>query len=329
MNRSRLILFTIFLCLLCLSETTGQYRPRRRRTRTPQPRSRREQQEQPRKTTLRNKNSVEFSLIYDFSIQAIPSELSFTTPIPQTIPNRQEIHQVEYSEEPTRIFDENGTKYAEFVFRKPPNQFRLEIKVKATLLKYDLATARKKDKEQLPKEEDPNQFLIDEKYIEKNAPLIEEVAQKIEGSTQTAIVRKLYDYVVNNVQYVDFKQEKGAVKTLQKKQGACTEYSDSFVALCRAKGIPARVVKGYVSEVLFSPQHAWAEVYFKEYGWVPFDLTYGDIEDKSVRDRNFENLKPIYVYLTHTRNDEILDRAISISGYMLGEVNVNQSIEFK
>jgi len=329
MNRSRLILFTIFLCLLCLGETTGQYRPRQRRPRTPQPRPKREQQEQPRKTTLRNKNSVEFNLIYDFSIQAVPSELSFTTPIPQTIPDRQEIHEVEYSEEPTRIFDKSGTKYAEFVFRKPPNQFRLEIKVKATLLRYDLATARKKDKEQLPEDEDPNQFLMDEKYIEKNSPLIEQAAQKIEGSTQTAIVRKLYDYVVNNVQYVDFKQEKGAVKTLQKKQGACTEYSDLFVALCRAKGIPARVVKGYVSEVVFLPQHAWAEVYFKEYGWVPFDLTYGDVEQKPLRDRNFENLKPIYVYLTHTRNDEILDRAISISGYMLGEVNVNHSIEFK
>ena len=43
--------------------------------------------------------------------------------------------------------------------------------------------------------------------------------------------------------------------------------------MLRAKGIPARVVAGE----MFDEQgtaHAWAEVYYDEYGWVTYDPTF-------------------------------------------------------
>jgi len=46
-----------------------------------------------------------------------------------------------------------------------------------------------------------------------------------------------------------------------------------MVALCRAKGIPARSVYGYVTNYYNTTRHAWVEVYSKKYGWVPFDPT--------------------------------------------------------
>ncbi|MEM7343951.1 MAG: transglutaminaseTgpA domain-containing protein [Chloroflexota bacterium] len=68
-------------------------------------------------------------------------------------------------------------------------------------------------------------------------------------------------------------------------RGFCEQYVTSFVVMARSLGIPARLTTGYGSgdynpvtnyyEVQFSDAHSWAEVYFPEYGWVPFDPTPG------------------------------------------------------
>lgn len=67
--------------------------------------------------------------------------------------------------------------------------------------------------------------------------------------------------------------------------GGCDQFASAFVVLARMNGIPARVVTGYAPgdynpftgyyEILASHAHAWAEVYFANYGWVAFDPTPG------------------------------------------------------
>lgn len=69
------------------------------------------------------------------------------------------------------------------------------------------------------------------------------------------------------------------------KEGICEQYVTALVVMARSLGIPARLVGGYGSgqynsltgyyEVRASDAHSWAEVYFPEYGWVPFDPTPG------------------------------------------------------
>ncbi len=67
------------------------------------------------------------------------------------------------------------------------------------------------------------------------------------------------------------------------KAGDCKEFASSFVMLCRASGIPAKLVSGYTPgdfnpasgkrDVKLKNAHAWGEIYFPNYGWVPFDST--------------------------------------------------------
>ena len=67
------------------------------------------------------------------------------------------------------------------------------------------------------------------------------------------------------------------------KHGYCTYYASSMVALVRCIGIPARYVEGYVLpsspesgttyRVTNQQAHAWAEVYFEGFGWIPFEPT--------------------------------------------------------
>ena len=67
------------------------------------------------------------------------------------------------------------------------------------------------------------------------------------------------------------------------KQGYCTYYASAMTILVRSVGIPARYVEGYILpskpvsgnsyEVTNKEAHAWVEVYFEGFGWIPFEPT--------------------------------------------------------
>jgi transglutaminase superfamily protein len=50
-----------------------------------------------------------------------------------------------------------------------------------------------------------------------------------------------------------------------------------LVALCRARGIPARMVSGYGLYAVAPFFHYWAEVHLRHHGWVPVDFLCADI----------------------------------------------------
>jgi transglutaminase-like putative cysteine protease len=103
-------------------------------------------------------------------------------------------------------------------------------------------------------------------------------------------VKAIYNYVVDNIEY-DYDKLKrqqnrepsdryGAIQTNALKKGVCEDYSDLFVTLCRASGIPAIVVEGfsYERDGQFPQEktaHSWVEAYIPEYGWLQVDPTWG------------------------------------------------------
>lgn len=171
-HKTALAIVSVLVLALVLTDLNAQT-SRRRRTAPPrtQPPAR-QTQEKPRQKALGDKNNVEFTIAYDFQIQAVPTELKFIAPIPRTTPDRQEILDIKYSHEPARVFEKDGTKYAEFIFRKPPNELRLEMNIKATLFRFDLAAAKKHQGQPVENLADPNTFLRNEKYIEGDSPRI-------------------------------------------------------------------------------------------------------------------------------------------------------------
>jgi hypothetical protein len=52
----------------------------------------------------------------------------------------------------------------------------------------------------------------------------------------------------------------------------CQLGSALLVALCRAKGIPARIISGYLLYSVSPAYHYWVEVWVDARGWVPLDL---------------------------------------------------------
>lgn len=89
-------------------------------------------------------------------------------------------------------------------------------------------------------------------------------------------VNQNMDYDLSLVQ----KENLTASWVLKNRKGVCTEYTSLFVALMRSLGIPSREVSGiaFTDSDMFVEGwdfHSWAEVYFPNKGWVPFDPTYG------------------------------------------------------
>jgi len=277
-------------------------------------------------------NTVDLDLSYDFFVPGKTFRISFIVILPQTIPGKQKILSIKYSPKPSRIFHENGNRYAEFVFVKLGKRMKVDISIRAELLRYDLLTAIEKREQDFFEGPGFKDFLKQEKYIDKNDPQIQEIAESIEGQTEVGIVKNIYNYVIDNLEYtLHGKKDWGAVKALQQKKGDCTEYSDLFVAICRAKNIPARVVTGYTMRFdTDSSKHNWAEVYLQKYGWVPFDPSGGDVENFIFRNRAFDRMRPVYLYLTNVRSDEILNN-YHFARYMYwgDRTRFKDSIEFK
>lgn len=71
-------------------------------------------------------------------------------------------------------------------------------------------------------------------------------------------------------------------------RGYCVHISHATVYLLRAIGIPSRIATGYLTDLSqskdghillrMSDRHAWAEVYFEGYGWIPFDTQPRQVE---------------------------------------------------
>lgn len=136
-----------------------------------------------------------------------------------------------------------------------------------------------------PTNEALNNNLKESEYWQISDPRIKELA------TNLKTPRAIYDYVSTNLKYNSARvqpniQRLGAVSALTDPTNAiCMEFTDLFVALSRAAGIPAREVEGFaytenpdiqplglVADVL----HSWPEYYDKDKGvWIPVDPTWG------------------------------------------------------
>ncbi|MGB6882091.1 MAG: transglutaminase-like domain-containing protein [Microgenomates group bacterium] len=127
--------------------------------------------------------------------------------------------------------------------------------------------------------------LAESEYWQVNDPQIKDLA------TRLATPEAIYNFVTNNLSYSYDRvqpnvQRYGAKNALLNSSDAiCMEFTDLFIALARAAGIPAREVNGFaytenpeiqplslVADVL----HSWPEYWDQERkAWIPVDPTWG------------------------------------------------------
>ncbi|MCM2250783.1 MAG: transglutaminase-like domain-containing protein [Ramlibacter sp.] len=115
---------------------------------------------------------------------------------------------------------------------------------------------------------EPGMWLGPQRNIESDHPLIAEAAAPLRRPTSRESALEAYRWVASRMTYTGYlSEDSGALIAFRTRRGDCTEYSSLLVALCRACGVPARRVGGYVSDRSIAPRpsdfHDWAEVWIE------------------------------------------------------------------
>ena len=173
--------------------------------------------------------------------------------------------------------DNDGNWLAQY-YLSPSQNLNIDVKGKA---KINLTP-----KEEGITNQQINEYLKPKPYWEADNPKIKDLAQQLRSP------EAIYNYVVRNLTY-DYsgvsanKTRLGAVSVLKTPDAAvCLEFTDLFIAISRAAGIPAREIDGFaytqntkerplslVKDIL----HAWPEYYdFNTKTWVMVDPTWGN-----------------------------------------------------
>ncbi len=137
-------------------------------------------------------------------------------------------------------------------------------------------------------------YTAADKYWEKDNPQIVTRLEEILGDNPNLSTEEkaklIFQFVVNHLKYDSSRlkdndiERLGAVTALNNPESAvCMEFTDLFIALARAAGIPARELDGYAytANTALRPLsltkdilHAWPEYWNEKRGWVMVDPTW-------------------------------------------------------
>lgn len=192
--------------------------------------------------------------------------------------NYQDIFINDIYPKPSNVYkDKDGNWLA--TYSLSPSQ-KLDITVKAYAKIYP------SPKEENLSDADRENYLKQQSYWETDNPEIRRLANSLKTPSN------IYNYVVSKLSYnynkvVNGNERQGAKKALANPDFAvCLEFTDLFVALSRALGIPARSIEGYaytensklrplslVKDIL----HSWPEYYDdSKKTWIMVDPTWGN-----------------------------------------------------
>lgn len=163
-------------------------------------------------------------------------------------------------------------------------KYRMSGDEKITVKVSGKAKISYKPRQERLSDEQRKLFLKEDSYWETKNPQILKLAKELKTP------KNIYDYVVANLNYdsdrvKETQVREGASGVLKNKKSAvCLEFTDLFIALARAAGIPARAVEGYANTTntasrplsLFKDVlHSWPQYYDTQQSrWIMVDPTW-------------------------------------------------------
>lgn len=165
--------------------------------------------------------------------------------------------------------------------------------------------------------------------LDRNAPhmavstYVQEMADKVCGAETNPAVqaRQLLQHVIQIADHYSKDPTKpncgigDAGVCLDKGGGCCTDLHSLFIALARARGIPARLQMGYrinptKENTLYDPGYrCWVEYFVPNYGWIPADAVEADAVGGLGPDRWFRGLTEWRVWLNEGRQFNLRPQA--------------------
>jgi len=168
-------------------------------------------------------------------------------------------------------------------------KMELEFSVKSDIRSFN-KILKVKDKIKFPLSNLPKEVIgytePSETIDSDNEDIVKLASEIVSGEDDLYVaVFKLGEWTKSNIEYDLSTLTEGVSQkaswVLRNREGVCDELTNLFIAMCRSLGIPAKFISGvaYTNAEQFGEgfgAHGWSEVYFPGYGWIPFDVTYGE-----------------------------------------------------
>ncbi|MFH0960855.1 MAG: transglutaminase domain-containing protein, partial [Pseudomonadota bacterium] len=247
-------------------------------------------------------------------------DLKLWIPVPREWDSRKAVKIVSVNPPPHAEYEdpEHGNRMLFWDFGKEPEKPSYRVDIKFRLESYE--THAEVDPEhvgQYDKSSKQYALYTRSSHTVTITPRIREMAQEAVGDEKNPYLQaeRIFKFVRKKVPYKMHRLERGVGTEVllnfpsqdeetgeEYYEGACDQQSTLFIALCRAVGIPARAVAGFVGwdpwikeedlglnlpiELNLSPEglagtqyytammpHVWAEFYLAGYGWIPVEVT--------------------------------------------------------
>ena len=117
----------------------------------------------------------------------------------------------------------------------------------------------------------PSAYLFSEPFIQSADPKIDSLSKVLKQSNVLSTLQANFEFV-KRINTSNTRVLTDALSALELDRASCNGKSRLFTALCRAQGIPARVVGGTILEnTTKRTSHLWAEIHYGGL-WIPFDV---------------------------------------------------------
>lgn len=202
---------------------------------------------------------------------------------------------------------EFGNEYVYAEIDKPAEGMELlKLHFKAKRQEVTLARIRPA----APLEQELRLHLRDDRLV-TISPRIRRLANEVTAGAKgpLAQARAIYRHVLTTMTYDKATPGWGmgdSERACDIRKGNCTDFHSLFIALARAKGIPARFIIGFPmaeKDGQTSGYHCWAEFFVEGIGWIPVDPSEASkSSDPARREYLFGNLDPDRIQFTIGRD---------------------------
>ncbi len=199
---------------------------------------------------------------------------------------------------PEHSLDEFDNKYVTFTIPYNGNfEYELSAQVQTSSLVYKMTdyniTSDFPDNIKI--------FLNKSEKVESNSNEIRTIVQsKFPNNSFLETLNDTVFWVNDYVEYTsenDFQKyyllQRSAIETLIDKKGVCDEFANLGAAILRAKGIPTKLAIGITFDGKSWGNHAWLNVFHKDFGWIPSDPTFresGFVDATHIQIGSFEDV---------------------------------------
>ena len=268
---------------------------------------------EPYHTPRRIEATFSFEMIIDQKDFDLNNDLQYWLPLPTNSKNQQRVEIISISPRPLNIKKDSKKNiqiaYWDFSKINESKTYSVNIDLQADLYRVDYFL----DPEIVPDEYDWHQNIFNQ-YTKSDSlafitPEIAELANELTQRVADPFLkaRNIYRWVLQHLEHQFPVKQRGTrflfSNPIDSKQsiygGDSAEYSWVFIALCRAAGVPARAVVGFLAKPDWETPHTWAEFYLPKWGWLPADPYVADSKELLVE---ISDQYDEYYYLGHLDN---------------------------